>query len=180
MAYLCASDLDKSEFLELVKGIPFPDDSILMAFTPGRALFQFYNFDERLLEESDMGRVFNERGELKWSRFYSKLRVVYLGSEPPPEALVDCSHEMAGLAPSRRELLLWGKRTDLEEEWIEQQVPCRFTYPVKSRDFPRGRVALVVEDWLDSCDLTRFTDLPNPGGLVRFSRYHSLKEVEEK
>lgn len=165
MPFLHARDLTTEDFLSLVQNFSWPDDALLMAFSPVRAYFDLFRFDESLLYATDQGRVFSPEGELRWRHLASQKRVVYLGHKAPPAGLVDYSWEMEKLTSQKSELILWGIRTEMEDEWIEQQVPHRFAYPVSGKNFPRGRVALVVADWLDS------------SGLARFSRYHSLKEM---
>ena len=137
----------------------------MMAFSPARAFFDYFRFDESYISATDQGRIFFPEGELKWRRADDLMRVVYLGKQAPPDGLEDYSPEMEGLKPEKSEFILWGVRTEKENEWIEQQVPHRFAYPVAGKKFARGRVALVVENWLD------------PAGMARFSRYHSLKEL---
>lgn len=166
MAWLCSGDLSPQEFVKLVQDHAWPTDSILMAFSPAEArLQQFTSPDGSFLSRTDQGRIFSPEGELRWRRLSDEMRTVYLG-DSPPGGLPDCSAELDGLAPAIRQLLLWGVRTETDNEWLEQQVPHRFVYPVESARFARGRVALKVEDWKDSARISRF------------SRYHSIVEVE--
>ena len=59
---------------------------------------------------------------LKWrSMPPGLLRTVYLGDLPLPAALSDCSSELNGLSPGKRQFLLWGERTGTANEWLEQQ-----------------------------------------------------------
>jgi hypothetical protein len=69
------------------------------------------------------------------------------------------------LKPELETVILWGVRTDLKDEWIEQQVPHRFVYPIRSKVFSRGRVVLVIEKWLDA------------NGIPQFNRYFDLEEI---
>ncbi len=165
MPFLYSNDLNLEDFLNVVKNFSCPKNTILMAFSPSTAYFDFFHFDKKLLALTDQGRIFFPEGELKWRLCENQIRTVYMGYDHPPGGLVDYSSKMEGLKPEISELILWGTRTDLENEWIEQRVPHRFVYPVTSRNYYRGRVALVIENWKDS------------SGLVKFSRYHSIKEI---
>ncbi|MGA2404153.1 MAG: CRISPR-associated protein Csx19 [Syntrophobacteraceae bacterium] len=168
MACLHARDLDVEGFLEIVESTSWPADSILMGFSPAEARFEFFRPKEcrSFLCSSDQGRIFSPKGELKWRRVDDKLRVVYLGSPPAPGELSDYSDELKPLRPTDSELMLWGERTDLQDEWIEQQVPHRFAYPIGTKTIPRGRAVLTVETWL------------NKAKIPQFSRYLGLKEVK--
>jgi hypothetical protein len=165
MTYLCTGDLPTNDFLTLVETHPWPKDVLLIVFTPAEACFDRYAFDKKFLAQTDQGRIFSATGELQWRRLDQVMRVVYLGDPPAPENLSDCSSALNGLLPSRRQFLLWGERTETKHEWLEQQVPHRFSYPIDATRFPRGRAALVMEEWADSA------------GIPRFSRYHSIIEV---
>ncbi|MCP4351107.1 MAG: hypothetical protein GY795_37050 [Desulfobacterales bacterium] len=166
MPFLLANDLDLDEFLHVVKNYSCPDEPLLMAFSPARACFEVFSFDESFLAATEQGRIFSPDGELKWRRTGTRMRVVYLGNKTLPEKLEDCSSELDGLEREESDIILWGVRTDTENEWIEQQVPHRFSYHVSGKNISRGRIAIVVEKW---------TDL---SGLPRFSRYHTLKEIQ--
>ena len=165
MEYLCSSDLSTDEFITVVKDYTWPEDALLMAFTPAEARFDRYTFDKVFLAQSDQGRIFSATGELQWRCLDRVMRVVYLGEAPVPEDLSNFSTELNGLSSSRRQCLLWGERTDTSDEWLEQQVPHRFSYPIDTARFPRGRAALIIQEWADSA------------GMPRFSRYHSVIEV---
>ena len=93
------------------------------------------------------------------------MRVVFLGDVAPPEGLEDRSSELSDLKKVVSELILWGERTDIKNEWIEQQVPHRFQYPVLTTRYSRGRAAIIIETWNDLF------------GFSQISRYHSLKEI---
>lgn len=167
MAYLRTGDISPVEFGECIGKFDWPTPPFLMAFSPARALL--YRFTPALLgqmKDTEQGRIFSPAGELRWRVIGESLRVVYLGEEPGPESLSDCSGELNGLSPQSRTLLLWGERTNADDEWLEQQVPHRFAFPIEKKAFSRGRAAVVVEDWLDA------------GGLPRFSRYRELIEVK--
>lgn len=165
MQYLHAKDLSLEDFLTFLRNCSFPDDALLMAFSPDKAYFNLFQFDETFFMKIDQGRIFSPEGELKWRRLGDLMRVVYLGGVVLPFGLEDYSAEMEGLIPEQKEFILWGERTEKEDEWIEQQVPHRFHYPVSGKNYSRGRVALVMEFWMDSA------------GMAKFGRYHSLKEI---
>lgn len=166
MAYLCSGDLSPGRFLDLIKTHSWPEASILMAFTPAEArLMRFVN-DESFLSATEQGRIFSSEGELRWRSLGRSFRLVYLGNPPIPDDLTDFSSELETLSPVSQRFLLWGERTDIQNEWLEQQVPHRFNYPIDSAQFPRGRAALVVEQWVDAAK------------IPQFSRYHSIVEVK--
>jgi hypothetical protein len=167
MAHLRTGDVSPAEFGEFIGNVIWPAPPLLMAFSPARAFLD--RFTPALLEEmgnTEQGRIFSPAGELRWREIGQTFRVVYLGEAPGPESLTDCSAELNGLAPGTRELLLWGERTNTEDEWLEQRVPHRFAFPIEKKEFSRGRAAVVVEDWVDAA------------GLPRFSRYRELIEVK--
>lgn len=166
MAYLFAGDLPDDEATSFANAMVFTESSILMAFYPDRFILKTITPEDIVLEKSEQGRIFSPESELQWRRIGDKLRLVYLGEVPPPEGLEDCSKELDGLQQEKDEFFLWGRRTDLENEWIEQQVPVRFTYPITGNSFSRGRIKLVVEKWID------------PSGYPIFSRYQTLEEIE--
>lgn len=164
--FLCSEDLSMENFLQLVRSYRFPDDALIMAFSLAKAIFEKYQYDEFFMKTSDQGRIFSPAGELKWRYADEKMRVVYLGNEKPPDGLQDYSHEIRDLTLRKeKEIILWGVRTDTEDEWIEQKVPHRFHYPLSSKEYACGRIALVTEDWIDAA------------GYAKFSRFHSLKEI---
>lgn len=168
MPVLCSKDMNTEEFIQLVQTYYQPNQNlILMAFSPTKAVFEPLKPEVQasFLRETDQGRIFSPKGELKWRRMDGKIRVVYLGDAPSPQELTDFSSETDKLEARQSELILWGVRTDIQNEWIEQQIPQRFKYPITGKPIFRGRVRLVTEDWLDSY------------GFVRFSRYHSLEEI---
>ncbi|RLC21541.1 MAG: hypothetical protein DRI57_02075 [Deltaproteobacteria bacterium] len=148
MPFLHANDLLTDDFTELVRNSSFPEDAILMAFSPAEACFVPFEFDESFLAGTDQGRIFSPAGELKWRRTGDKMRVVYLGKDPF-DRLEDYSGEMNELTHEQSEIILWRIGIDKKTEW----------------KFPGRKAGLAVEKWLDS------------SGLARFSRYHSLREV---
>ena len=166
MAHLHAQDLDLAAFLKMCEKISESDEYLLMAFSPALALFDFYRYNEYFLKTSDQGRIFITWGEYKWRRVGEMMRVVYLGEVPPLAGLHDFSDALEGMTPIQQAHILWGVRTDLENEWIEPKVSPYFSYPITTSAYPRGRAALIVENWVD------------PSGFPRFARYHSIKEIE--
>ena len=166
MPYLNADDLSGDDFIALVREGTWPEEALMMGFTPADFKFERFSFDEKFLERTDQGRIFFPDGELRWRRTGEQNRVVYLGNVPMFSSLADYSAEMEGLEAETEQLLLWGIRTDTENEWVEQHVPHRFAYPISTSEFSRGRVALTVEKWIDR------------SGLPRFSRYCSIEEID--
>lgn len=167
MGFLLAQDMPSEELVGMVGDAAWPEDSLIMLFSPTHdPLFDRFRFEEALVKAADQGRIFSPKGEFKWRRMGLWVRAVYLGNDASPVALLDHSHELDGMASTLEELILWGVRSDLRTEWIEQQVPHRFDYPVDGKRYSRGRISLVVEHWIDG------------SGIRRFSRYHSVKEIQ--
>ena len=171
MPFLQVKDFDIDSFFDLIRRYHthaaqhFETLPILLAFSPARALFEILNTDESFFKNTDQGRIFSPEGELKWRRIRDKMRVVFLGDVAPPEGLEDRSSELSDLKKVVSELILWGERTDTKKEWIEQQVPHRFQYPVFTTRYNRGKAAIIIENWNDVF------------GFPQVSRYHSLKEM---
>lgn len=165
MAALFSQDVTAAELLSRIREHPWPEDALLMAFTPFRFSFAEYAFDENLFSEADQARIFSPKGELRWRRIGEKLRAVYMG-EDSFAGLQDFSAYLGELEREQEELILWGRRLDTQNTWIEQQVPQHFQYPLPKKGISLGRAALVVEHWMDAA------------GLPRFSRYHSIKEIK--
>ena len=169
-AFLGAKDLSRVAFVQMVKDHAFPDDALFMATTPAATRFDKFTFDEPFFLQSDGGRIFWPTGELKWRKMDGdSLRTVYLGDDAPPAGLENFSEELEALPetnPVAGRFILWGARTNKENEWIEQQVPHRFEYPMQTSKYSRGRVALKTENWVDR------------SGCVRFSRYCDIEEIE--
>ena len=171
MPFLQADTLDPSDFIAIVQRYhslaeeTFKGKPLLLAFSPAHALFHVFTPDELFLKTTDQGRIFSPEGELKWRRKEDRMQVVYLGDEAPPEGLKDYSSKILKLKTHYPEIILWGVRTDTKNEWIEQQVPHRFDYPITTAEYSRGRVVIVIENWMDAF------------GFAQFSRYHSLKEI---
>jgi hypothetical protein len=166
MQRLYTMDLPVEDFITILKQFQFDQESLILAFSPAQFKFQRYSLDESFMIASDQGRIFSPAGELKWRRPGKQIRMVYIGNQKPPEGFTDYSNQLESLKVVKHELILWGIRTDTRDEWIEQQVPHRFSYPVTGKEYSRGRVALVVESWLDN------------SGLPVFSRYHHIKEIK--
>ena len=165
MPFLHSKDFTPEDFVAFIRQCRFPENALMMAFSPAEWVFKEFKPEESFLKATDQGRIFWTGGELKWRCVERQIRVVYLGDETPPTGLEDHSHEMNDLNSETNDLILWGVRSDTDPEWIEQQVPQRFAYPVTGNQYSRGRIAVVVENWLDSSE------------IVRFSRYQSLKEI---
>ena len=166
MQRLYTIDLPPGDFLTVLKRFPFNEDNLLLAFSPAQFKFQRFSLDGPFLDATDQGRIFSPDGELKWRRVGKHIRLVYLGNQMPPEGFTDHSKQLEPLKPAQHDLILWGIRTDTRDQWIEQQVPHRFSYPVTGKKYSRGRVALVIENWLDG------------SGFPVFSRYHHIKEIK--
>ena len=154
---LAAGDLPLNAFLHLCETAVWPEVPLLLAFTAAEARFAPYRYDAGFLSQTDQGRIFGPSGELRWRQLATGLRVVYLGLSGVPEGLVSYCEHLQHLRRAKRRLLLWGVRTDLENEWLEQQIPHRLVYPLDTAVQRRGRVALVVEDWCDTAGIPRFS-----------------------
>lgn len=169
MTSLFAKDLTRAELLDNIERYHWAADTFCICFTPAKALIDHFSFDRNYLEPSIEGRIFSKTGELRWKKMDDDcMRTVFLGQEFQGSWLDDASKELTGLTCETEEILLWGIKTEGKHEWIEQQTPVFFDYPVNGTQFLRGRVVLVVEKWLnDACQ-------------PLFCRYHSLKEIEEE
>jgi hypothetical protein len=163
--FLCAKDLDLAKFIEIIRETQWPEDGLLLAFSPAQCCFDIFKFDEELLLKTEQGRIFSSAGEFRWRRIDGRIRAVYLG-EQPPQGLDDFSGELLKLHTHCEDLILWGERTELNDEWLEQQIPKRIRYPLHSKEYDRGRIVLTVEHWVDDFD------------IPRFSRYRGIKEIE--
>lgn len=166
MPFLFAGDLSKQAFVTFVDQGEWPQSAVLMAFLPDGYQLKPMEDVDRFPENTEQGRIFWPDGELQWRCLEEGMRLVYLGEKKPVDGLDDYSRKLDGLKREMDEFFLWGIRVDRTNEWIEQQVPQRFAYPLPENSFSRGRVKLVVEKWLDNA------------GFARFSRYHSLKETK--
>lgn len=167
MSVLCSMDLSGEKAVEAIVRHRFPEDAIVLAFTPVEAVMGNFRPDASLVDRSEEGRVFSPEGELRWRRLGPVVRMVYLGDSMPNDpGWIDGSRHIAGLRPKYGDFLLWGVRSDLEPEWLEHQLPKRLVYPIRTAMYLRGRVKLVVENWVDA------------SGIPRFVRYHHLEEVK--
>jgi len=165
MAVLCTADLAVTDFMAMMADHPFPTTAFLIAFSPAEARLSLFQFDETFFSKTVQGRIFAPDGEFQWRRIDGLMRAVYLGEGPALANFKDNSSELIKLKPQYPECFLWGRYYDPTGEWIEQQVPHRFKYPVAGNRFTNGRVVLITEAWADFA------------GMVRFQRYHSLKET---
>lgn len=165
MPILMSEDFPLACFAETVGQASWPDDTLVMAFTPVSWRFDAAPVDAAFIASTVEGRIFSPAGELRWRMVDGRCRAVFLGEGPAPLPMGDHSSQLEGLTPRLDTLILWGVRTGLEDEWLEQQVPQRFAYPVATKAHQRGRVAVVVELWEDDA------------GIAHFSRYHSIKEI---
>ncbi len=168
MSFLFAKDLNIQDFLALPEKHTWPEDALLMTFSPARHCFERFVYDESFLSGTDQGRIFSPQGEMRWRRYGHKMRVVWLGNAAFPEGLTDYSDKLKNLQQEEKEFILWGVRTDTENEWIEQQVPHRFVYPIKGKEFFQGRAALVTERWTDE------------SGIPVFGRYCTVREIRNR
>jgi len=48
--FLYAKDLDFDAFIEIIRKTPWPDESLILAFSPARCCFDLFKFDEALLQ----------------------------------------------------------------------------------------------------------------------------------
>ncbi len=166
MAVLQCADIPVSQLSGLVAEVMWSADTLLLAFRTADWKFAPFSIaDASWLDETSEGRIFSPSGELRWRLINDQFRLVYMGEDSVMNGLEDCSQELGNLTPSIKEFLFWGVRSDLEQEWLEQQVPQRFSYPIYGGQIERGRIQLLVEQ---HCDYS---------GIPRFSRYHSIKEV---
>ncbi len=180
MSVLFNGDLTLEQFERCLSDLTWLPDALVLAFAADSFCFSPFNGWDPFLSRTDQGRIFCPQGECQWRRLRipaspedqektkDLMRLVYLGeSHAFPEGfLEEATHLLQGLKPVQSHRYLWGERTDLENEWIEQQVPHRFVYPISTAKYPRGRVRLVVEEWLDQ------------SGDVVFSRFHHIEETE--
>ncbi len=166
MSELLVGHIHSEALSDLLAELAKPEPVLLLAFAPDRFWFEFWQDQAKDMVRSEQGRIFGPQGELKWRQAKQGFQVVYLGENGPRSWLQDASEELRSLHPAWREVLLWGERTDLEQGWIEQQVPHRFDYPVSSQEHKRGRVTMKLEEWRDKA------------GMPCFVRYHSLQEAK--
>ncbi|MBI2840795.1 MAG: hypothetical protein HYX75_20955 [Acidobacteria bacterium] len=165
MSLLTTKDMEVNQFIDALGAANIPSEALQIAFGPGLQRFCRYAYDREFLAATEQGRIFSPRGELRWRRVGRSMRVVYLGEGPPHIEGEDRSAALVELAPRIDRFVLWGVRTNLENEWIEQQVPHRFAYPIDSAVHNRGRVALAVQNWVGRNE------------IVQFSRYYRIEEM---
>ena len=168
---LYANDLSRPDFIETIKNHRWQTKPIVIAFTLEQAYFHEFTFDNYLFNQTTEGRVFSEEGEMKWRKIGDKLRVAYFGFITPPPKLNKHKLELEGLKKEESRFILWGRRYVKDgvrtNEWIEHQVPHRFTYPVVENKDENDRVSLIVENWTNNV------------GKIIFSRYQSIVEISE-
>ncbi len=171
---LYANDLSRQDFTETIRNQIWQTTPIVIAFTLEHAYFQEFEFNNQLFVQTTEGRIFSPEGETKWRMVGEKLRVVYLGVGVPPQNLIDNTLELGNLVKEENltHFVLWGKRFlkegVLTNEWIEHQVPRRFTYPCAKNDSANNRICVRVENWVNNVKETKF------------SRYHSIMEISEE
>lgn len=169
---LYANDLTRQAFAETIKKQIWQTMPIVIAFTLEHAYFQDFTCNDTLFVQTTEGRIFSAEGEMKWRRLGEKLRVVYLGTGVPPQNLIDYTPELDNLVKEEdlTHFVLWGRRyvKDGTNEWIEHQVPHRFTYPCVKNDSGNNRICVRVENWVNNVKETKF------------SRYHSITEISEE
>ncbi len=180
MSVLFSGDLTPDQFHRCLAGLNWPVDTLVLACAEDAFRFATFNGPDEFLARTDQGRVFHPQGECRWRRLpasgypenqvdgTSLVRLVFLGQEQAFErdGLEDASALLHGLTRAEQTRYLWGIRTDLEPEWIEQQVPHRFVYPVASARHSRGRIRLVLEEW------------QGQDGEPVFSRFHHIEETQ--
>ncbi|KPA19000.1 hypothetical protein MHK_000778 [Candidatus Magnetomorum sp. HK-1] len=167
MPKLYSNDLDVNSFVNFIEKMHFNELPLIMAFSNSKAVFKRYKFDKTFLSETDNGRIFSPEGELKWRRIDNHMRVVYLGNQEQTDGLNDYSSEIYDYKTKYSNLILWGIRIGQQKEWFEHQVPNLFPYPVTEKKYSKGRVAIVVESFIDST------------GNIQFSRYFDIKEIPD-
>ena len=167
MSVLGAADLAIPDFMEAISGHAFPEQAFLMAFSPAEAKFDHFQMDEAFMPQTIQGRIFSPQGELKWRKLDGLMRAVYLGEGPLPDKFEDNHGEIDELKSQLQEYYLWGRYREATAEWIEQQVPHRFKYPLSDVTGDMDRVVLVTEALVDGA------------GIPRFQRYYDVKVKRE-
>lgn len=167
MTKLYSADLSGADFIGLIENISWPEkENFLMAFSPVEARFEYYSFVPNFLEQTEQGRIFSPDFECKWRKIDKIFRVLIMGNFPDkiPTGFTDHTELLADFHPRNRRFFLWGERSDNKcDEWLEQQVPHRFSYPFAGAG-RKCRIFLSLQEWSDQY------------GNVNFSRY--LKPVE--
>jgi len=154
MTILKSKDIIIDELISILESLP--DDMRIVRENPESMLFDWFSSDVSI-ENSYRGRIFSEAGEVKWRN--QDLVGTYLD---------DYSCKLEGLLePPPCKYVLWGERTKLKNEWVEQVVPHRFKYPFNDGNFSDGRLVLVIKELRDSSMQTifnRFEKLEEIGG----------------
>lgn len=162
MTIFKAKDLSMEELSSLLEHLEVPDMTRMIIETPAQASFTWYR-GNTIPDDCTRGRIFHPEGELKWRRIEGIYRSVFLGEKNwVGDLLDDATKELEGLLPKNGEMVLWGRRINLSDEWIEQSVPHRFHYPFQGGSIPYGRLKLLSTNWYDLLGrlvLTRFMDV---------------------
>lgn len=166
MTILKSKDIIIDELISILESLP--DDMRIVRENPESMLFDWFSSDVSI-ENSYRGRIFSEAGEVKWRKIGNKYRTVFLGNQDLVGTyLDDYSCKLEGLLePPPCKYVLWGERTKLKNEWVEQVVPHRFKYPFNDGNFSDGRLVLVIKELRDSSMQTifnRFEKLEEIGG----------------
>lgn len=167
MAEIGTADLAIPDFMGAIIDHAFPAHAFLIAFSTAEAKFDHFYMAEDFISQTIQGRIFSPQGELKWRKLDGLMRTVYLGEGPLPDKFEDNHGEIDALKKELREYYLWGRYRAATAEWIEQQVPHRFKYPLNGVAGDMDRVVLVTEAWVDGA------------GIPRFQRYYDVKVKRE-
>jgi hypothetical protein len=165
---LYSADLNSTDFIELIKDISWPEHTVLIAFSPVESRFEYYSFVPDFLALTEQGCIFSPEFEFKWRKIDDFFRVLIMGDFPDemPAGFSNQTGLLADFYPCNKSLFLWGERSDNNcDEWLEQQVPHRFSYPFSGAG-RRCRLSLSLQEWSDK------------HGNVNFSRYLKLVEGE--
>jgi len=167
MAILKAKDLDRNSWKALIDNLPAPDGTCMIIETIEKLRFEVFDAKGIPFESCIRGRIFHPEGELRWRLIDGHYRTVFLGNADwIGDILIDAPSELKELNPQVCNMILWGRRRDMEDEWIEQAVPHRFHYPLEGGNISQGRLKLITENWYDSF------------GRLVFSRFKNLEETE--
>lgn len=167
MAFLKTKDLKKEGWQKLIGCISTEIGARMIIESPESIVFDWLD-KEKILPEFFRGRIFAPSGELKWRKIDDYYRCVFLGDEDLiGDRLDDFNHELKNSEPEKSSFILWGERHNMEPEWIEQVIPHRFKYPLLNGNISRGRLKLIVEEWVSKTT-----------GEICFSRYYDLEEIE--
>lgn len=165
MPFLKARDITSDEWKCLLEGLSIPQARMIIE-SPEAIIFDWFD-KSKVLNQFFRGRIFSPSGEFKWRKIGGLYRTVSLGDNDwVGNALDDFCHELSSLERRLSGYILWGERHDLEPEWIEQIIPQRLCYPLSNGKIARGRVKLIIEEWVSKT------------GEVVFNRLYDLKETE--